>query len=421
MPIEEWLFNLNFNNNNNQLCINNWLICLHIEKKKRNATRLSSFLTFYLHYSNMDRIRAARSLARALPLQSTTLPSTCSRGINLANWRESPSRTCHRANFTTYSSCRAQVTSAGSSSTGTRTTTLAPDMSSSLDHLVPGTLFNSSNSTMTMSESLARQAVETILTQLRIGVDATSQEEIDQLQKEADTNVLKMLQDASISAESLHYFITQMLRTSKDPRRTPIAFRLFGIAFGIDPLQLQDPTANSASTTGLGTSLASIPIAGNDSWGVNAAGYSWASMVLSGQSPPPAGIHLLKRGSPEYIAALGKQQAAAVRVYATLAMRGDAQGMLGMGRILMAGTQRQNPIAGKSKIQSDLEMKTMRDRTIALWTKAGQMGIGDAWFELGLLYLGNSKGFEVDDAKSRQYFELGAKQGEMIGFTVNDN
>lgn len=364
----------------------------------------------------MHRIRAVTSLARTLPLQSP-LPSSCSRCcIDVAaGGKESQIQTFHRVNFTTFPSSRAQVTSAESSTTReTRTTTPAPDMNSSLDHLVPHTLFTSSDrdTAMTISEPLGRQIVEVILTQLRIGIDATSQKEIDQLQTEANSNVLKALQDASISADSLHYFITQMLRTSKDPRRTPIAFRLFAIAFGVDPLQLEDPTANATSTIGLDSSLASVPIAGKNAWGINAAGYSWASMVLSGQSPPPAGIHLIKRGSPEYIAMIGKQQAAAVRVYATLAMRGDPQGMLGMGRVLMAGTQRQITISGKNPIESDVEMKTMRDRTIALWTKAGQMGVADAWFEMGLLYMGSSKGFETDDAKSRQYFELGAKQGE---------
>jgi hypothetical protein len=166
-----------------------------------------------------------------------------------------------------------------------------------------------------------------------------------------------------------------------------------------------------SKSSGLDASLASVPLAGKGAWGINAAGYSWASMVLSGQSPPPPGTHLLQRGSPEHIAAIAKQQGAAVRVYATLAMRGDAQGMLGMGRVLMAGTQRKVPVPGKSGPESDREVEMMRERTIALWTKAGQMGVGDAWFELGVLYLGSTAGFDFDEGKSRGYFELGAKEG----------
>lgn len=282
-------------------------------------------------------------------------------------------------------------------------------MGSSLDQIVPKSLFETSSS---LPEPLARQIVEVILTQLRTGIDATSERVVDELQRKADNEVLRLLREASTSASSLHHFVTQMLRVSKDPRKTPIAFRLFGIAFGMNPMDLSDPTANSSSGLGLDSSLASVPIAGKDAWGVNAAGYSWASMVLSGQAPPPAGIHLLKKKSTEHTAAIAGQQAAAVRMYATLAMRGDAQGMLGMGRVLMAGTQRPKPAPGKSAADSDKEVQLMRDRTIALWTKAGQLGVGDAWFEMGLLYLGPTMGFKQDEAKARQYFELGAKEGE---------
>ena len=194
----------------------------------------------------------------------------------------------------------------------------------------------------------------------------------------------------------------------------PIAFRLFGIAFGVDPLQMKDPTAPTSALSGLDSTLSSVPIAGEGKFGSNAAGYNWASMVLSGQSPPPAGIHLVERGSTEYIDAIRKQQAAAVRVYATLAMRGDPQGMLGMGRVLMAGTQREVPVPGKTGAEAEKEVQMMKDRTIALWTKAGQLGISDAWFELGLLFLGsNSKNVaEADEAKARSYFDMGAKEGE---------
>ncbi|UZJ54072.1 hypothetical protein CBS101457_003392 [Exobasidium rhododendri] len=289
-------------------------------------------------------------------------------------------------------------------------------MSSSLSQLVPKSIFDqtvSSNDDIPITEPLGRQLVEVVLTQLRIAMDASSLESVLALQKEADEKIRKELRKASIPASSLHQFVTSMLRLSKDPRKTPIAFRLFSIAFGVDPIELNDPTTSSSvSATGeLDTSLASVPIAGVGAWGINAAGYSWASMVLSGQAPPPPGIHLLTRGSQEYVAAVAKQQGAAIRVYATLAMRGDAQGMLGMGRVLMAGTQRKVPVPGKSGVESDREVEIMKDRTIALWTKAGQMGVGDAWFELGILYLGTTTGFKVNEEKSRGYFELGAKEG----------
>lgn len=290
--------------------------------------------------------------------------------------------------------------------------TPTPEMRTSLDQLVPKSLFETpANAAEAVEEPVARRVVEVVLQQMRMAIDAPTLDKVNTLQREANEEVRRVLEAASLSASSLHQLATKMLRVSKDPRKTPIAFRLFGIAFGMDPAELEDPTA-SAPLSAADGSLASVPVAGKGAWGINAAGYSWASMVLSGQSPPPPGIHLLHNGSKEYIAAIARQQAAAVRVYATLAMRGDAQGMLGMGRVLMAGTQREVPVPGKTGKESEEEVKLMRDRAVALWTKAGQLGVGDAWFELGLLSLGTTKGVEVDEDKSRGYFELGAKQGE---------
>lgn len=368
------------------------------------SKHLSSHTNNIMHRSRQTAIR----LARVISLQSSH--ARAPPPLLMRNFKPSSVSL-----FSTVSRRYAAVQS-DQNTTRTQTTT-PPDMQSSLDQIIPKTVFDqysasADDSAAPLPEPMARQAVEIILTQLRQGVDAISHDQVMSLSKDADRSVKELLQNSSISAASLHHFVTRMLRLSKDPRRMPIAFRLFGIAFGIDPLDLKDPTAPTSALSGLDSSLSSVSIAGEGAWGINAAGYNWASMILSGQSPPPADIHLLQRGSKEYIEAIAKQQAAAVRIYATLAMRGDAQGMLGMGRVLMAGTQRETPVPGRSGAESDQEVQLMKDRTIALWTKAGQLGVGDAWFELGLLYLGNIKGINADDAKARSYFELGAKEGE---------
>lgn len=287
-------------------------------------------------------------------------------------------------------------------------------MATSLDAIVPDVLFTEREvaEKHNIPRETGRKIVELVLTQLRCGVDAKTVEQAKALETDTDKQARAMMQEQGLPAESLSHFALSLMSASRDPRRTPISFRLMAVAFGVDPESLPDPTAKSSRTPeGLDESLASQPIAGEGAWGVNAAGYNWASMILSGQAPPPAGLHVLPKGQSEALEAIKDQQAAAVRIYATLAMRGDAQGMVGMGRILMAGTQRHAANAtGDDAATQEAQTKMMRDRAVALWTKAGQKGIGEAWFELGLLTLGPG-GSEADEGKARGYFDLGAKAG----------
>lgn len=314
----------------------------------------------------------------------------------------------------------AQDPASHTTSSGRRTP--APDVESSLDSIVPDTLFSSPPSNQTEQDTavlprqMARQAVATVLNQLRDGVHAASVQSALAAQHEADITVREMMKDARISAKSLHHFCIQLMKQSRDPRRMPIASRLFVVAFGIDPMTLSDPTApaNGDPAKVPDESLASQPLAGADAWAVNAAGYNWASMVLSGQAAPPAGLHLLQRGSTEARELIKDQQAAAVRVYATLAMRGDAQGMLGMGRILLASMRRSNVDGGDAEGNAKLERETtmMRNRAISLWVRAGEKGVADAWFELGLLSLGSTDKTADDASKAQAYFERGAEAGK---------
>ncbi|PWN89575.1 hypothetical protein FA10DRAFT_280555 [Acaromyces ingoldii] len=333
-----------------------------------------------------------------------------------------------------------------------------PDMAASLDRILPPAVFASAQQgggggdggeTMLAQglagefppEPLARQVVETVLSQLRASVDARTEAETLALQTAANDEVRSQLLGAAggndaaattAAAATLHGLATRILRLSKDPRRFPIAFRLFAIAFGVEPASLPDPTqtppaptatATATAANGSSSGSAGEPLAGAGSFGIDAAGYSWASMVLGGQSPPPPGIHLLKPGSREYVAAVARQQASAVRIYATLAMRGDAQGMLGMGRVLVAGTRRADPVPGKSGAEAQKEVELMLQRATALWTRAGSLGVGEAYFELGLLALNDgggsgsegkssSEGNGEGEQRAREYFALGASKGD---------
>ena len=167
---------------------------------------------------------------------------------------------------------------------------------------------------------------------------------------------------ASYDLASLHLLATSLLRHSRDPRRQPIAFRLFAIAHGSDPMQTPDPTHASGSDA---PELAAS--------GSTAPGYSWASMILSGAAPPPLGFHLL-RDDAARTDARRAQAAAATRIYAALAMQQDGMGMLGMGRLLLQRLPH---------IDDGAERAKLRDRAVALWRAAAKKGVADAWFELG--------------------------------------
>lgn len=112
-----------------------------------------------------------------------------------------------------------------------------------------------------------------------------------------------------------------------------------------------------------------------------APGYSWASMVLQGAAPPPLGFHLLPPSSPARTELRTAQQAAAVRMYATLAMRGDAMGLLGMGRVLLGGINA-TPKEGEAE-RSAKEKRDVREKVTGMWRRAAEAGVGEAWFELG--------------------------------------
>ncbi|CEH15802.1 Extracellular protein SEL-1 and related proteins [Ceraceosorus bombacis] len=162
---------------------------------------------------------------------------------------------------------------------------------------------------------------------------------------------------------------------------------------------MDTPDPTSAPDVALGQPLASDPSK------VIAAGYSWASLVLQGAAPPPLGFHLAttQDGRTELKQA---QQAAAVRMYATLSMQGDAMGMLGMSRLLLqtAANLKADGEGGGE------ERKKAVERAIALLQASSKKGISEAYYELGVLHLSGEL-MPANQRKAFELFELAAADG----------
>lgn len=300
---------------------------------------------------------------------------------------------------------RGYATTVDGKPAGTHENVQAPEMEKSLESILPEGIFTEGS--VDIPQPSAREIVSIILQQLRDGVDVKSREEAIELEQKSNEKVKDVINKNNLKSASLHQFTVSLLKHSRDPRRLPIASRLFIIAFDRDPLTMPDPTAV--------TMQEGSPLHTATQWGTNAAGYNWASMVLSGQASPPVGLHLLQRGSAEARESIKEQQAAAIRVYATLATQGDAQGMLGMGKILLASARKTDD--GKEDEQTQkAQSEMMRNRAVLLWTKAGEKGLSEAWFELGLLSLNSMKEgvAEEENVKHSQsaqgYFEQGAEK-----------
>lgn len=341
-------------------------------------------------------LRQSRSLLRRVPLNRAVpsiRPTQAIRPIT------------RLASITPSMPMRRYATTVDGKPTGTYENLNPPEMEKSLESIIPETVFTEGN--VDLPQPLAKEIVSITLQQLREGVDVKTREEAIELEQKANERVKDLINSNKLKSASLHQFTVSLLKHSKDPRRLPIASRLFIIAFDRNPLTMPDPT--------VATMQEGSPLHTSTQWGTNAAGYNWASMVLSGQASPPVGLHLLQRGSAETREAIKDQQAAAIRVYATLATQGDAQGMLGMGRILLASARKTED--GKEDEQAQkAQSEMMRNRAIMLWTKAGDKGLSDAWFELGLLSLNSMKegGAEEENIKHSQtaqgYFERGSEK-----------
>ncbi|PWN47623.1 hypothetical protein IE53DRAFT_364539 [Violaceomyces palustris] len=181
---------------------------------------------------------------------------------------------------------------------------------------------------------------------LRSAPDIKLKEAKIRQQSEVDEIVKGDFQSNGLTAQDLRRLGTSLLLCSNDPRRQPIAFRLFAIAYGghligLDASQAPDSVKFAADSQSKGDSA----------WCDDDAGYSWAGMVLSNAAPPPP----------------------------------DGNGSMDKST--------------KEQVIS---------RIIGLWKEAGSSGVGDAWFELGNLYL-SEKHVPKDEDLAYEHFQEGAK------------
>ena len=227
---------------------------------------------------------------------------------------------------------------------------LQREMDLTLDRLLP----RAHQDKLPLPANQARQVAAQVLTQLRTAPELSAAER-QKLQDETDASVKSTLASGGGEASSLRQLGSAMLQLSQDPRRGPIAFRIFEIAYA---------------------------------WGDDDAGYSWAGMVLANQAPPPPDGNMRAR------------HAQAIETYKQLAERGNPSGKLGVGRLLLSQV-----------IKGHLDKPTKAaviQRLTQLWSEAGDAGLAEAWYELGTLYLGG-KHVGEDEPRARDYFERGAQ------------
>lgn len=150
-------------------------------------------------------------------------------------------------------------------------------------------------SSIAMKYSQACSLLSKVLVQLRTTADLASSADRQAYQSSVDAEIIASIKAWGLSAGDLTQIANTLLSASADPRRQPLAFRLFEVAHQ----------------------------SGSDD-----AGYFWASMVLQNTAPPPPSGDLKAR----------MQQA--VNLYQELSAAGNARGSAGVARLLLQRVQR---------------------------------------------------------------------------------
>ncbi|WFD31264.1 hypothetical protein MSPP1_002298 [Malassezia sp. CBS 17886] len=189
------------------------------------------------------------------------------------------------------------------------------------------------------------------------------QNEAPTLAPNAEAQVLQELDDCNGTAAALRKLANAVLQLSREATRYPVVGELYRIAYRR---------------------------------GDRDAGYSWATMILEGFT--------ISQAREEAV----QQTQAALDVYAKLAQQGHPNAQFGLGRVLLAKhAQYADGDAGQKGEGEGLK------RAIALWQRAGQGGMPDAWYELGRLYDAGSF-VPGDHDKAQTCFEQGARAGSTL-------
>ncbi|CAO1634252.1 unnamed protein product [Sympodiomycopsis kandeliae] len=274
-------------------------------------------------------------------------------------------------------------------------------------------------SDIALPRELAEELVGKVLHQVRQAADATTEQEAKEEWNALDKQLRGDLATQKHPAASLTALANAVITGSSDPRRHAVAFNLYRISFGIDPVDLPDielstsdlslepsgaSPASSSSTTSSGPA---------SEWGDWQAAYHWAAIVLQGRAPPPPGTFLLVPA--EQRLAQATQSAAAFRVFAHLAKQGHPRGIFGIGRHLLSTLEKSvDPTALASMPATASSGQALnKAETLAeverLYRLAGEGGVEEAWFELGSIYA-QGKWVRKDDAKARSFLEEGVER-----------
>ncbi|CDU24790.1 uncharacterized protein SPSC_04623 [Sporisorium scitamineum] len=234
----------------------------------------------------------------------------------------------------------------------------APDQSeleASISRILPSSRYES-DSAPSINYEQACSLLSKLLVQLRTTADLASAADRQAYQSSVDADIISSSKEGGFDAQDLSQLANVLLSASADPRRQPLAFRLFQVAHQA---------------------------------GFDDAGYYWASMVLQNTAPPPPS------GDSK-----GRVQEA-VTLYQQLSAAGNARGSLGVARLLLQRVQR-----GVDKAQ----WPALIEQAVNLYTQAGDKGLAEAWYDLALLFQ-ESRFNPPDQKRARDYLNKGAQLG----------
>lgn len=209
-----------------------------------------------------------------------------------------------------------------------------------------------------MEQSAARNLLVKLLVQLRTISELPSPTERQAYQAAVDEEILAAIKTSGHTAKDLLQFASSLLTMSSDPRRQPLAFRLFQIAHKA---------------------------------GDGDAGFYWASMVLQNTAPPPPSGDSKARVNE------------ALTLYQELSAAGNALGSLGVARLILQKIQRGQV--------DKAQWPGLVEQAAQLCIKAGETGLSEAWYELAQMYQEDFSFSPSDTDKVKLYLQKGADMG----------
>ncbi|SJX64484.1 uncharacterized protein SRS1_15123 [Sporisorium reilianum f. sp. reilianum] len=230
------------------------------------------------------------------------------------------------------------------------------ELDASISRILPSSRYES-DSAPSISYDQACSLLTKLLVQLRTTADLPSAADRQAYQASVDADVISLMKEGGFGADDLSQLANVLLSASADPRRQPLAFRLFQVAHQ----------------------------AGSDD-----AGYYWASTVLQNTAPPPPSGD-----------AKGRVQEA-LTLYQQLSAAGNARGSLGVARLLLQRVQRGQV--------DKAQWPALVEQAVNLYTKAGDKGLAEAWYDLAQLFQ-ESRFNPPDQLRARDYLNKGARLG----------